>query len=84
LGLFLESPKELGVRQSMHDIVLETKKTILQKSGFFTLSVNEITTIDNQQWINAHICNNEMGLNSNFANHLMLQLITSLSSFYRI
>jgi hypothetical protein len=73
-----------GMVESMHDVVLENKKNIVQKSEFFTLSVNEMTTIDNQQWISAHICNNEMGLNSNFANHLVLQLITSLPSFYRI
>ncbi len=73
-----------GMAKSMHDVVLENKKIVVQKSGFFTLRVNEMTTIDNQQWINAHICNNEMGWNSNFANHLVLQLITSLPSFYRI
>jgi hypothetical protein len=74
----------LGIAESMHDVVLENKKTIVQEFGFYTLNVNDMTTIDNQQWISAHICNNEMNVNSNFSNHLVLQLITSLPSFYRI
>jgi hypothetical protein len=58
--------------KSMHDVVLENKKVVVQESGFFTLSANEMTTINNQQWISAHICSNKMGSNSKFANHLVL------------
>jgi len=39
----------------MHKIVLQNTKTIVGDSTFFTLSVNEVTTIDNQQWINVHV-----------------------------
>jgi hypothetical protein len=63
-----------GMVESMHDVVLENKKTIVQEFGFSTLSVKEMTTIDNQQWISAHICNSEMSLNPKFSNHLVLQM----------
>jgi hypothetical protein len=44
-----------GMAKSMHDVVLENMKIIMQKFGFSALSANELTTIDNQQWINVHI-----------------------------
>lgn len=34
---------------------LEKDNFYLQESIFFTLSANEMMTIDNQQWINVHV-----------------------------
>jgi hypothetical protein len=44
-----------GMAKSVHDVVLENTKIIVQKSRFFALNANELTTIDNQQRINVHI-----------------------------
>jgi hypothetical protein len=44
-----------GMAKSMHDVMLENTKIIMQKFGFFALSANKQTTINNQQWINVHI-----------------------------
>jgi hypothetical protein len=48
-----------GMAENMHDM-LENKKFVVQEFGFFTVSVNEMTSIDNQQWINAYICSKKM------------------------
>jgi hypothetical protein len=35
--------------------MLQNTKTIMEDSTFFALNVDEVTTIDNQQWINVHV-----------------------------
>jgi len=40
--------------QQMHDIVLEATKSIVGTTNYFSLTYDEISTIDNQSWFLIH------------------------------
>jgi hypothetical protein len=39
----------------MHDFVLTSTKAIMQAINYFFMNVNEVTTLDNWQWISVHV-----------------------------
>jgi hypothetical protein len=41
--------------EAMHDFVLTSTKVIMQTINYFFVSANEVTTLDNWQWINVHV-----------------------------
>jgi hypothetical protein len=40
--------------QQMHGIVLEATKSIVQTTNYFSLTYDEVSTIDNQSWLLIH------------------------------
>jgi hypothetical protein len=41
--------------KAMHDIVLTSIRANVQVVSYFSMSANEMITLDNQQWINVHV-----------------------------
>jgi hypothetical protein len=41
--------------EAMHDFVLTSTKAIMQAINYFFMNVNEVTTLDNWQWISVHV-----------------------------
>jgi hypothetical protein len=59
-----------GIAKAAHDVVIFKTKCIIAKVDCFVINVKNVTTINNQQWINVHIChlsNEKLKLHSNFA-----------------
>jgi len=40
----------------MHDVVLTSTKVVVQAINYFFVTIDEVTTLDNQQWIKVHVC----------------------------
>jgi hypothetical protein len=62
--------KWLGIARAMHDAVIFKTKSIVAKVDCFVINIKNMTTINNQQWINVniyHLCNEKLKLHSNFA-----------------
>ncbi len=39
----------------MHDVLLEATKAAFARANFVIVSVNEVRTIDNTQWLSIHL-----------------------------
>jgi len=44
-----------GMVEVMHDVLLEATKAAFACANFIDVSVNEVTTIDNTQWLSIHL-----------------------------
>jgi hypothetical protein len=40
--------------ENMHQIIIESTKTIVQKAMYLLINCDEVTTINNQSWCNVH------------------------------
>ncbi len=45
-----------GIAKAAHDVVIFKTKSIIAKVDCFVINVKKVPTINNQQWINVHIC----------------------------
>jgi hypothetical protein len=44
-----------GMDVAMHDVVLTSTRAVVQAINYFFVTADEVTTLDNEQWINAHV-----------------------------
>jgi hypothetical protein len=41
--------------EAMHQVLLHTIKVVVDKSLFFAVSCDEVTSIDNHNWLSMHV-----------------------------
>ncbi len=59
-----------GIAKTTHDVVIFKTKSIIAIVVCFVINAKNMTTINNQQWINVHfchLCNEKLKLHSNFS-----------------
>jgi hypothetical protein len=45
-----------GIAKATHDVVIFKTKSIIAIVDCFVINAKNVTTINNQQWINVHFC----------------------------